>query len=122
MIEVTLDIEEDGRVMLDGFSWTTVEADGFGVGAVDSVEDDLASAIEAVDGHPLVQATVPRQIMAVSNYLLENFQSISSRVTILRDGAESSRIDYIVATRSKPEPEPEPLPNRVSRYTRDPVI
>ena len=118
MIEVMLDIGADGQVVLYNIAWPTVEEDGFGIGAISSVEEDLEEALASIDAHTYVK------VMAVFTYLFENFQLVSSRVTILQRGVETSQIEYRIHGGTEAVVSPEPLPPiaRVSRYERPPVI
>lgn len=124
MIEVMLDIGADGQVVLYNVAWPTVEEDGFGVGVISSIEGDLEAALASLGGNPLALSN-PRQILAVSNYLFENFQLVSSRVIILQRGVETSQIEYYIHGGTEVvvvSPEPLPPFTRVNRYERPPVI
>jgi hypothetical protein len=120
MIEVTLNVEADGRVMVERFAWPTVEEDGFSPEGADDLYTTLGDLLDELDGGEGVQT----QVTTVSYHLFENYYHLSSRVTILHAGVEFSRIEYnVVGKLPTNEPKTEEAPiTRVSRYDRSPVI
>ena len=104
VIEVILNVEPDGRVRVTGFDWPTVEADGFSVDGADDLYTTLNELLDELDEGEDVQG----QLMEIVVHLFENFYGISSRVTILHEGVEFSRIEYNV-TGKLPIIEPESI-------------
>jgi hypothetical protein len=118
MIEVVLNVQPNRTVLFYGFEWPTVEEDGFSPEGAEELERTLGELLGELD----VGEAVSTKILTISNYLFDNYYVYSSRVVILHDLVEFSRIEYNVID-NLPVGEPEPkLVNRVSRYDREPVI